>query len=246
MVAGDQSDPVDVLIIGAGPGGYVAALRATQLGRSVTLVEAARVGGVCLNEGCIPSKQLGRFAAAKAAIERLATSGMPALAGSPDLVAFHRQRAESINTLVKGVEQLLKAAGVVVVKGEARFVGRTRVCVQVGEESVRYFDFKDVVIATGSEPIALSEIPFSGDRVVTPSRALEWDRLPASVLVLGDDYVGLEIAVAYSRLGSQVTMAVPGDRLLPDFDSDLSAIAMRGARTALSAKRRCRFAVRSA
>ena len=232
MVAGDQSDPVDVLIIGAGPGGYVAALRAAQLGRSVTLIEAARVGGVCLNEGCIPSKQLGRFAAAKAAIERLATSGMPALAGSPDLLAFHRQRAESINTLVKGVEQLLKAAGVVVVKGEARFVGRTRVCVQVGEESVRYFDFKDVVIATGSEPIALSEIPFSGDRVVTPSRALEWDRLPASVLVVGDDYVGLEIAVAYSRLGSQVTMAVPGDRLLPDFDADLSAIAIRGARTA--------------
>jgi dihydrolipoamide dehydrogenase len=232
MVAGDQSDPVDVLIIGAGPGGYVAALRAAQLGRSVTLIEAARVGGVCLNEGCIPSKQLGRFAAAKAAIERLATSGMPALAGSPDLLAFHRQRAESINTLVKGVEQLLKAAGVVVVKGEARFVGRTRVCVQVAEESVRYFDFKDVVIATGSEPISLSEIPFSGDRVVTPSRALEWDRLPASLLVVGDDYVGLEIAVAYSRLGSQVTMAVPGDRLLPDFDADLSAIAMRGARTA--------------
>jgi dihydrolipoamide dehydrogenase len=232
VVAGDQSDPVDVLIIGAGPGGYVAALRAAQLGRSVTLIEAARVGGVCLNEGCIPSKQLGRFAAAKAAIERLATSGMPALAGAPDLLAFHRQRSESISTLVKGVEQLLHAAGVVVVKGEARFVGRTRVCVQVGEESVRYFDFKDVVIATGSEPIALTELPFSGDRVVTPSRALEWDRLPASLLVVGDDYVGLEIAVAYSRLGSQVTMAVPGDRLLPDFDADLSAFAMRGTRIA--------------
>jgi dihydrolipoamide dehydrogenase len=232
MVAGDQSDPVDVLIIGAGPGGYVAALRAAQLGRSVTLIEAARVGGVCLNEGCIPSKQLGRFAAAKAAIERLAIAGMPALAGAPDLLAFHRQRGASINTLVKGVEQLLKAAGVVVVKGEARFVGRTRVCVQVGEESVRYFDFKDVVIATGSEPIALTELPFSGDRVVTPSRALDWDRLPSSLLVVGNDYVGLEIAVAYSRLGSQVTMAVPGERLLPDFDADLSAVALRGARIA--------------
>ena len=156
MVAGDQSDPVDVLIIGAGPGGYVAALRAAQLGRSVTLVEAARVGGVCLNEGCIPSKQLGRFAAAKAAIERLAVAGMPALAGAPDLLAFQRQRKQAITTLVQGVEMLLKAARVVVVAGEARFVGRTRVCVQVGEESVRYFDFKDVVIATGSEPVALT------------------------------------------------------------------------------------------
>ena len=232
MVAGDQSDPADVLIIGAGPGGYVAALRAAQLGRAVTLVEAVRVGGVCLNEGCIPSKQLGRFAAAKAAVERLAVAGMPPLAGVPDLAVFHRQRGESINTLVRGVELLLKGAGVVVVAGEARFVGRTRVCVQTGEESVRYFDFKDVVIATGSEAIPLAAIPFAGDRVVTPSRALEWDRLPASLLVLGHDYVGLELAVAYSRLGTRVTMAVPGDRLLPDFDADLSAVALRGARIA--------------
>ena len=232
MVAGDQSDPADVLIIGAGPGGYVAALRAAQLGRSVTLVEAERVGGVCLNEGCIPSKQLGRFAAAIASVERLAIAGMPGLAGAPDLLAFHRHRKQAIATLVQGVQQLLTAAGVVVVKGEARFVGRTRVCVQVGEESVRYFDFKDVVIATGSEPVALAGLPFAGDRVVTPSAALDWDRLPASLLVVGDDYVGLELAVAYSRLGGKVTMAVPGDRLLPDFDADLSAVALRGARIA--------------
>ena len=109
MVAGDQSDPADVLILGAGPGGYVAALRAAQLGRSVTLVErSGRVGGVCLNEGCIPSKQLGRFAAAKASIERLAIAGMPGLAGVPDLLTFHRQSKEAVNTLVNGVELLLK------------------------------------------------------------------------------------------------------------------------------------------
>jgi dihydrolipoamide dehydrogenase len=232
MVAGDQSDPADVLIIGAGPGGYVAALRAAQLGRAVTLVEAERVGGVCLNEGCIPSKQLGRFAATMASVERLAVAGMPGLAGAPDLLKFHRQRKQAIASLVQGVQQLLKAAGVVVVMGEARFVGRTRVCVQVGEESVRYFDFKDVVIATGSEPIALAPLPFDGERVVTPSEALDWHDLPPSLLVVGDDYVGLEIAVAYSRLGSRVAMAVPGDRLLPDFDADLSAVALRGARIA--------------
>jgi len=82
LVAGDQSDPVDCLILGAGPGGYVAALRAAQLGRSVTLVERGRVGGVCLNEGCIPSKHLSRFAAAKASAEKLVPSGMPAFAGA--------------------------------------------------------------------------------------------------------------------------------------------------------------------
>ena len=232
MVAGDQSDPADVLIIGAGPGGYVAALRAAQLGRAVTLVESRRVGGVCLNEGCIPSKQLGRFAAAKAAIERLAISGMPSLEGAPDLVAFHRQRKEAIDTLVKGVQQLLKASGVTTVHGEARFVGRERVVVQTGEESVRFFDFKDVVIATGADPAELPSVPFDGERVVEPSRALEWAELPKSLLVAGDDYVALELAVAYSRLGSRVTLAVPGDRLLPDFDGDISAVALRGARIA--------------
>lgn len=230
MVAGDQSDPADCLILGAGPGGYVAALRAAQLGRSVTLVERTYVGGVCLNEGCIPSKHLLRFAAAKSAAEKLAPSGMPAFSGPPDMRAFQKSRAAAIGTLVKGVSSLLDTAGVKVIMGSARFVGRTRVCVELGEESVRYFDFKDVLIATGSSAVGLAALPFDGQRVVEPSRALEWDELPASLLVAGDDYIALEIAVAYARLGSRVTLAAHGERLLPDFDGDLSTAALRGAR----------------
>ena len=232
MVAGDQSDPADCLILGAGPGGYVAALRAAQLGRSVTLIERGRVGGVCLNEGCIPSKQLSRFAAAKATAEKLASSGMPPLAGQPDMAAFQKSRAAAVSVLVKGVSSLLEAAGVKVIAGSARFVGRTRVCVEIGQESVRYFDFKDVVIATGAHAAGLEALPFDGERVVEPSRALEWDAIPASLLVTGDDYIALEIAVAYARLGSRVTLATLGARLLPDFDQDLSAAAQRGARAA--------------
>lgn len=232
MVAGDQSDPADCLILGAGPGGYVAALRAAQLGRSVTLVERGRVGGVCLNEGCIPSKHLSRFAAAKASAEKLASSGMPPFAGAPDMAAFQKSRAAAVAMLVKGVSSLLEAAGVKVISGNARFVGRTRVCVEIGEESVRYFDFKDVVIATGSRAVPVRVLPFEGARVVEPSRALEWESTPASLLVVGDDYIALEIAVAYARLGSRVTLAAPGERLLPDFDSDLSGAAQRGARAA--------------
>ena len=232
MVAGDQSDPVDCLILGAGPGGYVAALRAAQLGRSVTLIERGRVGGVCLNEGCIPSKHLSRFAAAKAAAEKLTSSGMPAFAGVPDMAAFQKSRAAAVGLLVKGVSSLLEAAGVTVITGSARFVGRTRVCVEIGEESVRYFDFKDVVIATGSRAVDLDALPFDGERIVEPSRALEWVAVPASLLVVGDDYVALEIAVAYARLGSKVTLAGLRERLLPGFDRDLSAAAQRGAHTA--------------
>jgi dihydrolipoamide dehydrogenase len=232
MVAGDQSDPVDVLIIGAGPGGYVAALRAAQLGRSVTVVEARRVGGVCLNEGCIPSKQLARFAAVFSSVKAFAGSGMPPLSGPPDMAAFQVARASAVNTLVGGVEALFKSAGVALVSGEARFVGRTRVCVQTAEDSVRFFDFKDVVIATGSEPIPWAAAPFDGERVVDASRALEWDRVPQSLLVVGDDYIAVETAVAWSRLGSRVTLAAPLDRLLPELDADLSAAAFRGARHA--------------
>lgn len=231
MVAGDQSDPADVLILGAGPGGYVAALRAAQLGRSVTLVERGRVGGVCLIEGCIPSKHLARFAAAKSTAEKLALSGMPAFSGPPDMAAFQKSRAAAVGTLVKGLTSLLDAAGVKVVTGTARFVGRTRVCVEIGEESVRYFDFKDVVIATGSKAVTLETMPFDRDRVFEPSRALEWNEVPPALLVVGNDYIALEIAVAYARLGSRVTLA-SRERLLPDFDRDLSAAAQRGAKTA--------------
>jgi len=232
LVAGDQSDPTDVLILGGGPAGYVAALRAAQLGRSVTLIERSRVGGVCLNEGCIPSKHLARFAAVKASAEKQAPAGMPSFSGPPDMAAFQKSRRSAISTLVKGVSSLLEGAGVMVVAGSARFVGRTRVCVEIGEERVRYFDFKDVVIATGSQSNVAPELAFDGERIVEPGRALEWDVLPNSLLVMGDDYIALEIAVAYARLGSRVMLATAADRLLPDFDPDLSAAASRGARAA--------------
>jgi dihydrolipoamide dehydrogenase len=148
------------------------------------------------------------------------------------MASFQKSRAASVGMLVKGVSSLLDAAGVKVIAGHARFVGRSRVCVEIGEESVRYFDFKDVVIATGSRATQLDILPFEGNRVVEPGRALEWESMPASLLVAGDDYVALEIAVAYARLGSRVTLWAPGERLLPDFDSDLSAAAQRGARAA--------------
>jgi dihydrolipoamide dehydrogenase len=147
------------------------------------------------------------------------------------MATFQKTRAAAVGTLVRGVSSLLEAAAVKVIAGNARFVGRTRVCVEVGEESVRYFDFKDVVIATGSRASGLDVLPFDGERIVEPSRALEWSAVPASLLVAGDDYIALEIAVAYARLGSRVTLAAPGERLLPDFDQDLSNAAQRGART---------------
>lgn len=215
MVAGDQSDPVDVLVIGGGPAGYVCAIRAAQNGRSVTLVERRRLGGVCLNEGCIPSKHLALFAAANAGVR--------------DLSAFQKTRAAAVEKLVSGVDGLLKSAGVAVIDGNAWFVGRTRVCVQVGEESVRYFDFKDVVIATGSRPAAVPGLELDVGRVREPAAALEWTSAPETLAVVGDDYIAVELAVAFARLGTRVSLATNAQRLLPDFDAELSAAAERGA-----------------
>lgn len=217
MVAGDRSDPADVLIIGGGPAGYVCAIRAAQNGRSVTLIERARLGGVCLNEGCIPSKHLALFAA-----------GNP---GNRDLTTFQTSREAAIDSLVNGVADLLKSAGVEVVQGAAWFVGQTRVCVALGEESVRYFDFKDVVIATGSSAAPFDGIAVDGERVVEPRGALEWTSAPETVAVVGDDYIAVELAVAFARLGSRVTLTSASRRLLPDFDAELSAAADRGARS---------------
>jgi dihydrolipoamide dehydrogenase len=217
VVAGDRSDPADVLIIGGGPAGYVCAIRAAQNGRSVTLVERARLGGICLNEGCIPSKHLALFAAANP--------------GTRDLTTFHTSRVAAIDKLVNGVAGLLKSAGVDVVQGTAWFVGQTRVCVAIGEESVRYFDFKDVVIATGSIAAPFDGIAFDGERVVEPRDALEWSSAPDTLAVVGDDYIAVELAVAFARLGSRVTLTTPGPRLLPDFDADLSTAADRGAKS---------------
>jgi dihydrolipoyl dehydrogenase len=217
VVAGDRSDPVDVLIVGGGPAGYVCAIRAAQNGRKVTLVERARLGGVCLNEGCIPSKHLALYAAAHA--------------GETDLDAFQKSRAAAVEKLVTGVAGLLKGAGVDVVHGTAWFVGQTRVCVEVGEESVRYFDFKDVVVATGSSAAPYDGIAFDGQRVVEPREALAWAAAPDTLTVVGDDYIAVELAVAFARLGSRVTLATSSERLLPDFDADLSAAADRGTRS---------------
>lgn len=232
MVAGDQSQPVDCLVLGGGPGGYSAAIRAAQCGRSVTLVEGDRLGGVCLNEGCIPSKALMEIADLRSRVAGMAAAGLGAAGPQVDLAAFQAWKRGVVVGLAGEMEELLHGSGVRVVRGWARFAGRTRVAVRTGEESTQYFDFKDVVIATGSRPAPLPSLPFDGDRVCDPGQALDWTDLPPSLVVLGGDPVGLELASAFALLGSDVALVDAGDRLVPALDADLSRAAAAGARRA--------------
>jgi len=232
VVAGDQSQPVDCLVLGGGPGGYVAAVRAAQCGRSVTLVEGDRLGGVCLNEGCIPGKALMEVAGLRSRVAGMAAAGLGGAAPPVDLTAFQAWKRSLVARLAGEIEELLHGSGVRVVRGWARFAGRTRVGVRTGEESTQYFDFKDVVIATGSRPAPLPSLPFDGDRVCDPGQALDWTDLPTSMVVFGGDPVGLELASAFTLLGSDVALVDPGDRLIPAMDADLSRAAAEAARQA--------------
>jgi dihydrolipoamide dehydrogenase len=232
VVAGDQSQPVDCLILGGGPGGYVAALRAAQCGRRVTLVERSRLGGVCLNSGCIPSKGLIELATAQQRQREMSVAGLPAAPGGVDLAAFQVWKGKTVDQLARGVATLLNAAGVSVVAGSGRFVARGRVGVEAEGEPISYFDCKDVVIATGTRPTPLDGIPFEGERVVSAADALSWSEVPPSLVIAGGGYIGVELAVAFARLGAAVCLVEAADRLLPDMDCDLSEAALSGARRA--------------
>lgn len=226
MVVGEVAEPVDLLVVGGGPGGYVAAARAAELGREVTLVERGGpeggLGGSCLQVGCIPSKALIELADA---FHRSSTSSQPGLSVSGtnlDLVAFQQWKAEVIARLAGGVEGLLESRGVRRLGGELRFVGRSRAVVAAEGDPARFLDFDQVIVATGSRPVFPPGLAPDGRRVLSSTQALELTELPVSVAVLGGGYIGLELGTALAKLGAKVTVVEALERILPGFEADLT------------------------
>ncbi len=213
MVVGEVATATDVLVIGGGPGGYAAALRVAGLGRQVTLVEEQRIGGTCLNVGCIPSKVLIHVADLVAEAKRASEWGVDM---SPK-VNMKRTRSHIRNVvagLTEGVETLLRRAGVNVVTGCARFSKANRVAVVSGD-GVRHFEFQDAIVATGSRSVEIPALPFSENRVLSSTQALDLDKVPASLVVVGGGYIGIELGTAFAKLGSKVTVVEALDSLLP-------------------------------
>jgi len=217
----------DVLVIGAGPAGYVAAIRLAQLGRKVAVVERERVGGVCLNWGCIPVKSLLHAAAtARGAAE---ARRMGIVYGPPqvDIQALYGWKGRTVDRLVRGVEFLLRSNGVEVVKGTARFVDARRVIVAQPDGAEAEMSADNIIIATGSQPTVLPGFEPDGQSVLDSTGALNLTRLPGRVVVIGAGAIGLEFATIFRRLGASVTVLELMPQLLPGFDAEVCAALRR-------------------
>jgi dihydrolipoamide dehydrogenase len=221
-----MSSPRIVVVIGAGPAGYVCAIRLAQLGQKVTVVEKAELGGTCLNVGCIPSKALIAAGSLLAKIEHASAMGISASGVKLDLDKLVTWKQGVVGKLTGGVGLLLRNHGVTVVKGSASFVDAKTVKV-VGAAGEQTLKADDVVIATGSEPLAIPGFAIDEDAVWSSTGALAPKKLPEHLVVIGGGYIGLELGIMYRKLGSKVTVleATPG--ALPGQDRDCVKIIER-------------------
>jgi dihydrolipoamide dehydrogenase len=225
MVVGDFPIEVDTLVIGAGPGGYVAAIRAAQLGQNVTIVEKQHLGGVCLNVGCIPSKALISAAHRYEHAKHSDDMGITAENVKVDFSKVQEWKQGVVSKLTGGVGSLLKANKVNVVNGEAYFVDSHTVRVMDEKQSQTY-KFNNCIIATGSRPIELKTFKFS-DRVLDSTGALNLKEIPKKLIVIGGGYIGSELGTAYANFGTEVTILEGADDILGGFEKQMTSIVKR-------------------
>ena len=215
----------DVLVVGAGPGGYVAAIRAAQLGLSTVIVEADKAGGTCLIRGCIPSKAIIHAAERFEHLGQHASDGGHMgifVDGEPkvDMAAMVSWKDSIVERLNKGVEALLKGAGAELVKGWATFKGPKRCTVETADGTVG-IEAENVIIATGSSHIDLPFMPCDEEFVLSSTGALDLERLPKSAAIVGGGYIGLELGCALAKLGTEVTVVEGLDSILAIMDAEL-------------------------
>ncbi|HLI06925.1 MAG TPA: dihydrolipoyl dehydrogenase [Ktedonobacteraceae bacterium] len=231
MVVGDVTTAVDVLVLGAGPGGYVAAIRAAQLGHHVTLVDPGTPGGTCLNRGCIPLKALlsssERYRQARQ--EEMGAMGIHVEALTLDWPTMQDWKLGVVNRLVEGVRKLISGNGIEFVHGKGWFINAQEVRVE-GEYGSHHFKFDHCIIATGAEAAPVSGLPYDGKQVLTPEQALTLPERPETLSIYGDDYIALELATVFARLGTNVRLYAPGEQLLAGIDPAALRLVQAGLR----------------
>lgn len=209
-------ESVDTLVIGSGPGGYVAALRSAQLGMKTAIVERKQLGGVCTHVGCIPSKAL----IAESHRYDLFKQFNPVDAAATFKNAQHFKQGV-VNKQAGGVHYLLKNASVIILEGEASLVDEhTALIQQAGQD--HSISFKNLILATGSRPIELPAFPVGG-RILSSTEALSLAEVPSSLVVIGGGYIGVELGQMYAKFGTKVTILEGGAQVLPGFEPELAA-----------------------
>lgn len=216
---------VDVAVIGSGPGGYIAAIRAAQLGLSALVVEKEFVGGTCLNIGCIPSKALLEATHRLTAVRDASRFGIDVGDVSVDFPRMQAAKQKVVTMMTRGVAGLLRKGGIDLVEGAGRLTGPGVVEVDLADGGTQIVRADNVIIATGSVPMEIPSVPFDGDRVVSSREALEFEEIPDQLVVVGAGYIGLELGAVYCRLGSRVVVLEMMHRVLPEMDEELAATA---------------------
>ena len=231
MVVGEMPEGVDLLVVGGGPGGYVAALAAAQLGRKVMLVDSAGpagLGGACVNVGCIPSKALIELANTVHGLESWSARGLQT--PKPPTVRmdeFQLWKAGVVGGLKDGVKQLLNHAGVDIRTGYFRFTRPDQGAVEYGDAPPIHIKFASCVIATGSRPMALPNLIRDGKRILDSSDVLDLDVLPERIAIIGGGYIGVELGTALAKLGTQVTIIEAADMILPSLGTTIATPVAR-------------------
>lgn len=206
----------DVIILGGGPGGYVAAIRAAQLGGKVLLIEKEHLGGVCLNKGCIPTKALLKCSGTYSAIKKSEMFGINVEGISFDFKKMMRRKQEVVTTLVNGIKGLMKANGIEVIKGEGNIIDPTHVSV-----NDKKYETANIIIATGSKPFVPNIKGVTSGNVLDSDGLLSIDTLPSSMVIIGGGVIGLEFGILLSELGCKVTIIEMMEDILFMADDDM-------------------------
>ena len=231
MVVGDVTTAVDVLVLGAGPGGYVAAIRAAQIGHHVTLIDQAEPGGTCLHRGCIPLKALlsstERYQQTRQ--EELAPMGISAQSATVNWAEMQAWKQSVVDRLAEGVRRLISGNHIDFVHGAGWFINDREMRVE-GEHGSLRFKFDHCIIAAGADAAPLDGFSYDGKNILTPEQALMLPALPETLSIYGDDYIALELATLFARLDVRVKLYTPGEQLLLDVDPAAVRLVQAGLR----------------
>jgi dihydrolipoamide dehydrogenase len=227
MVVGALTADTDVVVIGAGPGGYVAAIRAAELGLDVLLIEETKtLGGICLNHGCIPTKAYVHASHILSTIKDAEKLGITTTGVNLDMPALRTWKDGVVTKLNQGISSILQKQGVEVIEGRGFFTSPNELHIE-GKSDVTTIRFKHAIIATGSSPIEVSPFPYANPLVISSTEALQLDHVPKNMVIIGGGYIGIELGNVYAKLGTKVDILEMQKTILTGFDTDIIQIVVK-------------------